>query len=56
MSFRVLESLDYRYSMNSLGEGPLIKQFTGDTKPLIDNPKRVLSGCPSRGELIGLYS
>ena len=56
VSFGVLEGLDYCYLACPLGEGPLIRPFTGDSKPLIDSPKWVLSGCPSRGELVGLYS
>ena len=35
VSFRVLEGLDCRRLAGSLGEGPLIRKFTGDSEPLL---------------------
>ncbi len=39
VSFGVLERLDCRRLAGALGEGPLIRQFTGDSKPLIRSPE-----------------
>ncbi len=39
MSFGVLEGLDCRYLAGPLGEGPLIRQFMGDLRRLINTPE-----------------
>ena len=50
VSFVVLKGLDYRRLVGPLGEGPLIRKFTGDLEPLLGAPKRVLSRHPFRGK------
>ncbi len=36
VSFKVLEGLNYCYLVGPLGEGPLLRKFTGDLGPLIN--------------------
>lgn len=39
VSFGVLEGLDCHRSAGPLGEGPLVRRFTGGLKPLISGPE-----------------